>query len=125
MTSPTDILLAEDDASIAKLIAFKLQKEKFEVTIAKDGQEAIGLFNAKPWCLVILDVCMPKANGWEVLKALRLTPVLDATPVLMLTAHGYKNLEVIGDAERGAQQYLKKPFDPNDLAQVVKRMVKV
>ncbi|MBI4925971.1 MAG: response regulator [Bdellovibrio sp.] len=125
MNNLIDILLAEDEEHIAKLIVFKLAKESFSVTVARNGQEAILLLRKKEWKLIILDVMMPIVNGWQVLKELRSIVSLNDIPVLMLSAKGYQNLEVVGDAEMGAQQYLKKPFDPEDLAKVVKRMIRV
>ena len=120
----THILLAEDEDHIAKLIEFKLAKEGFEITVARDGREAISLLTEKPWSLLILDVLLPVCDGWQVLQAVRALPELISLPVLIMSARNYPNMEVAGKGEMGAQQYLKKPFDPNDLVQVVKRMVK-
>ena len=119
-----EILLAEDEEHIAKLVSFKLGKEGFSVTIARNGQEAVDLLEAKPWCLVILDIMMPIKTGWEVLRVLREHPKesIKELSVLMLTAKGLHK-EVANAAELGVQQYLKKPFDPNELAQVVKKLV--
>lgn len=118
------ILLAEDEEHIARLISFKLGKVGFEVTTAKNGQEAIELLPAKPWVLVILDIMMPIYDGWEVLKALRSSnsPLRPSTPVLMLTAKGHQR-DMANAAELGAQEYLRKPFDPEQLANLVMRMV--
>ncbi len=123
MTQTKEILLAEDEDHIAKLITFKLSKENFVVTTARDGGEAISLLDKKSWSLIILDIMMPVCDGWEVLKCIRSKTEFDALPVLMLTAKGYQNVEVVSHAEMGAQQYLKKPFDPENLAKLVKRMV--
>ena len=117
-----EILVAEDEEHIAKLVSFKLTKEGFAVTIAKNGQEAIDMLKAKPWSLIILDIMMPIADGWTVLKSLRAMPELSKVPVLMLTAKGAQK-DVANAAELGAQHFLKKPFDPQDLAALVKTMV--
>ncbi|OFZ83261.1 MAG: hypothetical protein A2583_03240, partial [Bdellovibrionales bacterium RIFOXYD1_FULL_53_11] len=102
---------------------FKLTKEGFSVTIAKNGQEAMDLMITKPWNLIILDVMMPYHTGWEVLKALRDSPVtwIKSIPVLMLTAKGAQK-DISNAAELGAEQYLKKPFDPAELASIVRKM---
>ena len=116
-----DILLAEDEEHIAKLVAFKLSREGFSVTIAKNGQEAIDQLRLKPWVLVILDVMMPVLDGWQVLRTLRSSEDLATLPVLMLTAKGEQK-DMATAVDLGVQQYLKKPFDPNELANVVKRL---
>jgi DNA-binding response OmpR family regulator len=122
LSNPINILIAEDEEHIAKLVAFKLNKEGFEVTIAKNGQEAIDLLLAKPWKLLILDVMMPICDGWQVLKQLRATPEVAKIPVLMLTAKSYQQ-DMANAAELGATQFLKKPFEPSNLASVVRKLV--
>lgn len=116
------ILLAEDEEHIAKLVVFKLTKEGFGVTHVRDGQEALDRLGEGVWDLVILDVMMPRKNGWEVLQALRSDPKTVSIPVLMLTAKGYQQ-DISKAAELDAEKYLKKPFDPNDLAELVREMV--
>lgn len=117
-----DVLLAEDDDSIAGLIVFKLTREGFRVTRARDGREAISLATGgASWGLVILDVMMPLADGWEVLGRVRSEPSLQSLPILMLTAKGDR--QTLENASRlGATDFLKKPFDPAELARMVKRM---
>jgi DNA-binding response OmpR family regulator len=116
------ILLAEDEEHIAKLVSFKLTKEGCEVTIAKDGQEALDRLHEKPWDLLILDVMMPYHDGWSVLKKCRETPALKALPVLMLTAKNIQG-QAAHVADLGANAYLRKPFDPAELARKVKELV--
>jgi DNA-binding response OmpR family regulator len=115
----SQILLAEDEEHIAKLIEFKLKKEGFSVTVAKNGQEALNLFNSTTeWKLLILDVMMPLMDGWQVLKQVRHSPFPNI-PVLMLTAKSSET-DIAKSAELGATRFLKKPFDPAELARVVK-----
>jgi DNA-binding response OmpR family regulator len=121
LSNTIDILVAEDEEHIAKLIAFKLNKEGYRVTIAKNGQEAIELLAKQSWKLLILDVMMPVMDGFAVLKTVRWTPALAELPVLLLTAKGKG--ESPDMAGLRVEQYLKKPFDPAHLAQVVKSMV--
>ncbi len=118
------ILLVEDEEHIAKLVLFKLTKEGFKVTHARDGQEALDRLVDGGWDLVILDVMMPRMNGWEVLQALRSDPKTASIPVLMLTAKGSQQ-DISKAAELDAEKYLKKPFDPNELAALVRGMVAV
>jgi DNA-binding response OmpR family regulator len=130
LTTPTDrgpaakkqILVAEDEEHIAKLVAFKLTREGYDVTVAPNGQEAINQLTLKPWSLVILDVMMPFKDGWQVLKEIRSMPELKPLPVLMLTAKSYQQ-DVANAAELGATQFLKKPFEPNHLAATVRQLV--
>jgi DNA-binding response OmpR family regulator len=122
MSNPGNkILLAEDEEHIAKLVAFKLGKDGFAVTHARNGQEAIDRLRAESWALIILDVMMPLADGWQVLKAARAEPATARTPVLMLTAKSFQQ-DLANASGLGATEFLKKPFDPAHLATVVKRL---
>lgn len=118
-----EILLAEDEEHIAKLVAFKIGKEGHTVTVARNGQEAIDLLTVKPWALIILDVMMPLCDGWQVLKKIRQEPKCANLPVLMLTAKGNQQ-DYANAAELGATQFLKKPFDPAELVSVINKLVR-
>ena len=117
-----EILIAEDEEHIAKLVAFKLSKEGFGITVARNGQEALDRLATRAWSLIILDVMMPVLDGWQVLKAIRQSDSLSTVPILMLTAKGDKK-DMANAAELGATRFLKKPFDPAELAEVVREMV--
>ncbi len=119
---PKQILLAEDEEHIAKLVAFKLAREGYEVTIAKNGKEAIDQLLLKPWSLLILDVMMPICDGWQVLKQVRATPALASVPIVMLTAKSYQQ-DMANAAELGATQFIKKPFEPANLAAAVRKLI--
>lgn len=122
-TSPKkQILIAEDEEHIAKLVAFKLTRAGYEITIAKNGQEAIDQLLLKPWSLLILDVMMPLKDGLQVLKEVRANPALNGVPVLMLTAKSIQQ-DMANAAELGATQFLKKPFEPSHLAATVKQLI--
>lgn len=125
MSNPTEkkqILLAEDEEHIAKLVAFKLSREGYEVTIARNGKEAVDQLLSKPWSLLILDVMMPVTDGWQVLKQARATPSLASLPVLMLTAKSHQQ-DMANAADLGATQFLKKPFEPANLALIVRKLI--
>ena len=113
--------MAEDEEHIARLIEFKLKKEGLDVSIARNGKEALEKWVTSPgWSLVILDVMMPIMDGWQVLKQIRQDD--QKTPVLMLTAKSSET-DITKSLELGATKFLKKPFDPAELAKVVKEAV--
>lgn len=116
------ILIADDEEHIAKLVQFKLSREGYEVQVAHNGQEAIDMLEAAHWALLILDITMPIKDGWEVLKYVRSQPSLKLLPVLILTAKGGQK-DLAHAADLGATQYLKKPFDPNELASAVRLLM--
>jgi DNA-binding response OmpR family regulator len=128
LSNPTEsvpkkkILLAEDEEHIAKLVAFKLGREGYDVTVARNGQEAIDQLVAQPWSLLILDVMMPICDGWQVLKQARATPGVAAVPVIMLTAKSYQQ-DMANAAELGATRFIKKPFEPATLATAVRKLI--
>lgn len=119
-SSKGHILLAEDDEHIARLIVFKLERDGYKVTVAKHGLEAIDLLPLQAWSLIVLDVMMPVADGWKVLKHLRQTGEA-SVPVLMLTAKAHQS-DLAEAAQLGATHFIKKPFDPAELSAWVKKL---
>jgi len=105
------ILIVEDEPDLLRSLAQALQEEGYAVDSAADGQ--IGLFNAQTYDYdaVVLDVMLPKLDGWEILRRLRLTK---KTPVLMLTARDQSRDRVRG-LDTGADDYVVKPFDLPEL----------
>jgi len=114
------ILLAEDEPTIAKLIEFKISKDGHDVTIARDGLQAMKCIDTEAWDLIILDVMMPGKTGWEVLQSLRARAEFIAIPVIMLTAKGREE-DRHHAAQLGATDFIRKPFDPAELSQLVAR----
>lgn len=114
--------MAEDEEHIAQLVVFKLTKEGFGVTVARNGGEAVQFLHLKNWSVIILDIMMPICDGWEVLKTIRRQKSLSKTPVLMLSA---KRPEQVPKEELhlGTEHYLSKPFDPSELSAKIKQMV--
>ena len=106
------ILVADDESRMRKLVKDFLVRKDYQVIEACDGQEAIDIFfEQNDISLVILDVMMPKMDGWEVLKEIR---EYSKTPVIMLTAKGDERDELKG-FEVGADEYISKPFSPKIL----------
>ena len=113
---PKNILVVDDDKNICEVIKLYLQKEGYKVTLAYDGQAGIDEFEREAPTLVVLDIMMPRRDGWEVLKHIRKT---SSVPVIMLTAKGETFDKVLG-LELGADDYIVKPFDPKEFIARVK-----
>ncbi len=111
MTDPR-ILLADDDPMIVDALSYQLEKEGFTVLKAYDGQEALELARTAAPHLILLDIMMPKLQGWEVCRILRQEK--NTTPILMLTARGEEMDRVLG-LELGADDYVVKPFSFREL----------
>lgn len=107
MKPRTKILLVEDEASLGMLIQENLEREGYEVFHAQDGEAALKQFFEQDVDLVILDVMMPKKNGFDVAKTIRNTD--RHTPILFLTAK-IKSSDVVKGFESGGNDYLRKPF---------------
>lgn len=114
------ILLVDDDLGLAELLAQFLELEGFSLTVANDGQTGLNLALEQEFDLILLDVMLPKLNGFEVLKALR---TKKQTPVLMLTARGDEIDRVVG-LEIGADDYLPKPFNDRELVARIKAIIR-
>jgi DNA-binding response OmpR family regulator len=108
------IVLIEDDTDIAKLIEFKLEREGYSIHHYIDGMEGMkGIMEILP-DLVILDVMLPKVNGFQILKSIRNTTEIQRLPVIMLTAMG-REQDVLKAFKTGVDDYLVKPFRPAEL----------
>ncbi len=117
------IFVAEDDAAIAELLTTRLEIAGYRVNCAHDGANALRLILANPPAAVILDVNMPRLDGFSVLGALRGHPACVRTPILMLTARK-SAADVKLARECGANDYLAKPFDDRQLLARVERLVR-
>ena len=110
--SRNKILVADDESRMRKLIRDYLVREDYEVIEAENGEQALDMFYMdSEISLIILDVMMPKVDGFAVLKEIRET---SSIPVLMLTAKGEEN-DVLNGFELGADEYINKPFSPKIL----------
>ena len=120
MIPKVKILLAEDEVSLGMLIQENLEQEGFEVSFAQDGEEALKRFYEGDINLVILDVMMPKKNGFDVAKTIRNTDRL--TPILFLTAK-IKSEDVVKGFESGGNDYVRKPFAFKELLVRIKALL--
>ena len=102
----TKILVVDDDRNICELLKLYLENDGYTVFVANDGQEAVEMFQSKAPELVLLDIMLPKMDGWQVCREIRKT---SNTPIIMLTAKGETFDKVLG-LELGADDYVTKPF---------------
>lgn len=103
----TKVLIVEDEENIAQLLDMYLEKEGFETKVAEDGAEAVEMYQSFLPDLVLLDIMLPKLNGWEVLTKIR---EFGKTPVIMLTAKG-ETSDKIKALGMGADDYIVKSFE--------------
>ncbi|MBP9099181.1 MAG: response regulator transcription factor [Ferruginibacter sp.] len=114
MTSGNKILIADDEPDILEIIEFNLQAQGYDVTTAKNGDEAFEKAKQVKPDLIILDIMMPGKNGIEVCKMLRMIPAFKQTLIVFLTALSDETTEIKG-LETGADDYLTKPISPKVL----------
>ena len=120
---PRTILVVEDEREIQDLLAHYLRKEGFAPILAADGEAALAKARKEKPDLILLDILLPKADGLEVLRALRSDANLARTPVVMLTAKGDETDRVIG-LELGADDYIPKPFSPREVVARIKAILR-
>ena len=117
------VLIAEDEADIRRLISFNLERESYDTLLAGDGEEAVLMAYKNIPDLIILDLMLPRMDGFSVFKELRLDSRTKDIPVIMLTAKAQLD-DVIAGLEMGADDYLTKPFSPKELVLRVKALLK-
>ncbi|WP_240416108.1 response regulator transcription factor [Paenibacillus periandrae] len=110
------ILVADDEENITDVCARYLQREGFEVVCAKDGDEALHIWESESPDFIVLDVMMPKKTGWQVCEEIRSR---SDVPIMMLTARG-EELDRLMGLTMGADDYMTKPFSPRELVLRVK-----
>jgi len=115
------LLIAEDELDLAEALTVFFQKNHFSVDAVNDGADAYEYASSGEYDAIILDVMMPKMNGIDVLRRLRAEGI--KTPVMMLTAKGMKNDRITG-FNAGADDYLPKPFEPDELICRVRAMLR-
>ena len=116
----TKILVIDDDSNICELLRMYLEKEGYEVRTASDGSEGIAVFRMYEPDLVLLDVMMPKKDGWAVCREIRMH---SSKPIIMITAKGGVFDKVLG-LELGADDFVVKPFDMQELLARVKAVLR-
>ena len=116
------VLVADDDDDILLLVTTRLRRDGFEVTAARDGDEALALARAERPRVAVLDIGMPGLDGLEVLAAIRADEQLRDVRVLLLTAKAQES-DVRRGYAAGADAYVRKPFSPSELSMRVRKLI--
>jgi len=116
------VLIAEDEPSIVISLEFLMRGCGYEVRVARDGEEALRLAQEFRPDLLLLDVMMPRCNGFEVCRRMREDPATRAVRIVMLTAHG-REAQIERGLALGADAYITKPFSNQELVARVKGLL--
>jgi DNA-binding response OmpR family regulator len=117
------ILVVDDEDYIQHILNFSFSAEGYEVVTAGDGEEAIKKARSSKPDVIVLDIMMPKMDGYEACKKLKADPTTKTIPVILLTAKGRDVDRKLG-TEAGADDYVVKPFSPGRLIERVEGMLK-
>jgi DNA-binding response OmpR family regulator len=116
------VLIVDDEPNIVISLEFLMKREGFDVAVANDGEAALAQIEARPPDLVLLDVMLPKKNGFEVCQHIRANPACQEVKVIMLTAKG-RDTEVAKGMALGADAYMTKPFSTKELVAQAKQIL--
>ena len=117
------ILAVDDSASMRQMVAFTLKSAGYNVVEAVDGLDAYEKAGSRDFDLVLTDQNMPRMDGISLTKKLRESPQFKATPILILTTESSDQMKMAGRSA-GATGWLVKPFDPNKLLEVIKKVIR-
>ncbi|MGI9508360.1 MAG: response regulator transcription factor [Geminicoccaceae bacterium] len=116
------VMIVEDEENISIALRYLMKGQGYDVLIARDGEEALMIAEATPPDLILLDVMMPKRNGYDVCQTLRANPACQDIKIIMLSAKG-RDIEVEKGLALGADAYMTKPFSTRDLTAKVRSML--
>ena len=122
MAEKVRILLVDDEPSIVKMVGKRLEVEGFEVVLAVDGQEGLSKAQTQSPDLIILDLMLPKLNGYEVCTMLKQDTRFQKIPIMMFTAKAQDKDEKLG-MECGANAYVRKPFRAQELLEKIRSLL--
>jgi DNA-binding response OmpR family regulator len=117
------VLIVEDDKHISKLVKYNLEKSGFICKTAITGEEALELLDAEPVDLILLDIMLPRMDGFETCKTIKQNQAHAHIPLIILTAKGEEIDRIVG-FELGADDYVVKPFSPRELVLRIKAVLK-
>jgi len=115
------VLVVDDDANLREFIRVNLEREGYSVREATSAEEGLRALEEQPPDLILLDVMMPRVDGWEMLRAVQARHGVDAIPVIMYSG---KVDEADEAAKRGARAFIGKPFDPSQLLEATKQLLR-
>jgi len=118
--SPKKILVVDDEVDLVETVRFPLEMEGFNVLVSHNGEDALSQARKEKPDLIILDLMLPKLDGYKVCRLLKFDERYKHIPILMLTAKTQEKDKILG-AETGANEYITKPFEMDDLMEKVKR----
>ncbi|HSS78511.1 MAG TPA: response regulator [Thermoanaerobaculia bacterium] len=116
------VLIVDDEPNIVLSLEFLLRQQGYEVSVARDGEEALAAAEERRLDLVVLDVMLPGLDGFEVCRRLRERPELAGLKILLLTARG-REVERVRGLEEGADAYVRKPFSTRQLMKTVAELL--
>jgi DNA-binding response OmpR family regulator len=116
------ILIADDDPDILALVSFRLERAGYEVVQALNGEEAVQVALARQPDLAVLDVMMPRIDGYEATRQLRQHEETSRMPIILLTARVQEE-DIARGFDAGADDYVKKPFSPQELGSRVQAVL--
>lgn len=118
------VLIVDDEKDIVETLKFILESEGLNCIVAYDGEEALNLAKTKAPDLIVLDVMLPKINGYKVCRLLKFDSNYKQIPILMVTARTQEEDKIIGE-ETGANEYVTKPFDIETILSLVKKYLEL
>ncbi len=118
----TKILIVDDEEDIVESLSFMLQTQGYETICAYDGEEGLKLAKEENPDLIMLDVMMPKINGYKICRLLKYDAKYKNIPIIMLTARSQESDKAIGE-ETGADEYITKPFEFNEVLEIMQKYI--
>jgi DNA-binding response OmpR family regulator len=109
------VLIADDDPDILALVSFRLERAGYEVVQARNGEEAVQMALARRPDLAVIDVMMPRIDGYEATRQLRQQEETSRMPIILLTARVQEE-DIARGFDAGADDYVRKPFSPQELS---------
>ncbi|MBN2070719.1 MAG: response regulator [Candidatus Krumholzibacteriota bacterium] len=116
------ILVVDDEVNITQILEFSIGSEGYQVITASNGEEAIDVARREQPDLIILDIMMPKIDGYEACRIIKTNPLTKNIPVILLTAKG-RDIDKRLGYEVGATDYIIKPFSPNKLIDRIQKLL--
>jgi CheY-like chemotaxis protein len=117
------VLICDDDPVILRLLQVNLEIEGYDVVIAHHGEEAVTMALAEAPDLIVLDIMMPRMDGYEACRQIRSHEETKEVPIVFLSARAQQS-DIDKGRAYGVSDYLTKPFDPTDLLEVIERLTK-